>query len=839
MNISHKHYRILAIAIFLLFAFPAFSESDADNYGLLYSKGMNRFLLQKYDEAIVYWEQALPLAIKEGNQYMVVFILKALGDSWLILENFQEAIGYFEKMVPYTRGIQLEYYDNQAIDSLFKAYHAVLKKYFYNEKYDMAMDYLERLKDFFEEYKIEKGTAYISFYMGMIYEVWGKLDYALKYKKVAQDIAEKIKDPVFLSECLINTAVLYEYAGKYKTALDNYGQAMAIVEKQEGSEIIIFNLKLNMALTWFSLDDSEKAMATLDEAKVIAEKSENEEAIGLVHRNLAFFNHQSGKYEEAESSYQAAISMDRKLNKKNRLSTSLYNLGEFYSDWGEYRKSIPYLTESLSLKEELRKTARDELKRDYLAAQIHTYKSLVHSYLRVKDISNAVKIKELSSARYLSEQIGEKMASGVSGSSDGLNLDSLLSRLDDKTAVIMYANMDWVEGSVIILSKDKKDFVTVKTEKSLYEFMDKYRSRLRLLKRSKGGASARRPRPDELALPKAQNVMDEIINLYRYLLVDPMAGSDPALKEISRKLYEHLIKPIEPYIKGRKKIVIIPDGPLAILPFESLMDEKGRYMIAGYDIRYIPSLTVDEQLHQRTYPDNRKQLLAFGGAEYDPEAVPPEISLRSGSSYNLRDLGLGIWSALPGTKEEVAAIKVIIPASEVYTGEKVAESLVKELSQNNSLEKYRILHFATHGFVMPEVPELSSLVLSQTDGSRKTEDGYLTMQEISNLTLKSDIVVLSACETGLGKIYNGEGMVGLNQSFLIAGSNGVAVSLWQVSDEGTKEFMKCFYTHIASGKFNYAEALIKAKRDFITDKKYAAFNHPFYWAPFVYYGRAD
>ena len=147
------------------------------------------------------------------------------------------------------------------------------------------------------------------------------------------------------------------------------------------------------------------------------------------------------------------------------------------------------------------------------------------------------------------------------------------------------------------------------------------------------------------------------------------------------------------------------------------------------------------------------------------------------------------------------------------------------------------IHFATHGLVVPEIHELSALVLSQFQENQKRDDGYLRMGEIAQLNLNADFVNLSACETGLGKIYGGEGIVGLTQSFLIAGANSLSVSLWQVADESTSEFMVAMYKLVESKGLNYDEAITDVKRRFNRGEFDEHYKSPFYWAPFVYYGK--
>jgi CHAT domain-containing protein len=139
--------------------------------------------------------------------------------------------------------------------------------------------------------------------------------------------------------------------------------------------------------------------------------------------------------------------------------------------------------------------------------------------------------------------------------------------------------------------------------------------------------------------------------------------------------------------------------------------------------------------------------------------------------------------------------------------------------------------------VCQEIPELSALVLSQFKDERGGEDGYIRMGEIAQLKLQADFVNLSACETGLGRIYNGEGVVGLTQAFLVAGANGLSVSLWQVADESTAKFMVAMYQEAQKNGGDYGRAITEIKRRFIKGDFGEQYRHPFYWAPFVYYGK--
>jgi CHAT domain-containing protein len=164
----------------------------------------------------------------------------------------------------------------------------------------------------------------------------------------------------------------------------------------------------------------------------------------------------------------------------------------------------------------------------------------------------------------------------------------------------------------------------------------------------------------------------------------------------------------------------------------------------------------------------------------------------------------------------------------MYLGPLATESAVK----GETLSEYKRVHFATHAVVDEEVPTRSGVVLSLVNTG--AEDGFLRVPEIFNLDLDADLVVLSACQTGLGKLVRGEGMVGLTRAFMYAGTPRVVVSLWEVSDPTTAEFMKSFYANMKTRK-TIAEALRAAKLSMIRSG-IAAYQHPYFWAPFTLSG---
>ena len=295
--------------------------------------------------------------------------------------------------------------------------------------------------------------------------------------------------------------------------------------------------------------------------------------------------------------------------------------------------------------------------------------------------------------------------------------------------------------------------------------------------------------------------------------------------------YEALIKPFEKLLTDKKKIIIIPDGQLSFVPFETLIDEKGKYLTETYNISYLPSIKVAEVLLKRQSAYKGSKVALIGNPVYN-ELSETDMQIGVRPAYQSADAFA--WNTLPETKAEIDSIRKFYPLSTTLSDVNCTEEKFKALFAKPT-EKYALVHFATHGHVMDKDAGLSSVVLNQVPGKKK-EDGYLTSSEIEAMKIPAQLVVLSACQTGKGLLMDGEGVQGLSSSFLVSGANSLIVSLWSVADKSTSLFMQEIYKLVNKEGISFKEAIQKTKQLFLSGKFGEEFRKPYYWAPFIYIG---
>ncbi len=298
------------------------------------------------------------------------------------------------------------------------------------------------------------------------------------------------------------------------------------------------------------------------------------------------------------------------------------------------------------------------------------------------------------------------------------------------------------------------------------------------------------------AVKASREALEKEITDYRRAISSNIGSRVEALEIILRKV---LITPHADALEGKQKLIIIPHQSIHFLPVHTLKTPGGKYLIEVLQVEYAPSASVLSLCREKKRP------------------------LSSGFlAMALGELELGFFNPLPGTRQEVDQISPLFEDKKVIVEEGFTESAFKNLSS-----QYALIHLATHGYFDFEQPRYSFVLF---DDSEK-DDGRLTVQEVLNMDLNAELVVLSACQTGLGFLREGDEMTGLSRAFLYAGTPVVLVSLWSVADYPTALLMESFYKNLKEHSFS--ESLRLAQLE--VQKSYPS---PYYWAPFVLIGDA-
>jgi CHAT domain-containing protein len=352
--------------------------------------------------------------------------------------------------------------------------------------------------------------------------------------------------------------------------------------------------------------------------------------------------------------------------------------------------------------------------------------------------------------------------------------------------------------------------------------------------------------------------IDQAVEKFRKAVSDP--DNDGAV-DLGRALYDLTLAKIVPHLGGATNLLIAPDGSLNLVPFAALADEKRQFLIKKYTFTYPTSGR--DLLRLKLSTKAQGGGMVFADPSFDSTAPSPTPSpspsggpgggTRGRRSADLRGMN---WQPLPGTSQEADAVGKTMAGLKILRGADATEGAVKEVRGP------RILHLATHGFFLPDeappatgadagaaaapgvgVPAAASgpnrenpllrsgLALAGANKLRSgDEDGILTAMEASGLDLwGTKLVVLSACETGVGTVTNGEGVYGLRRALVIAGAESLVTTLWQVDDLATRDLMTGYYRKLAAGKGRSA-ALHDTQLELAAQPKYA---HPFYWASFL------
>jgi len=671
-------------------------------------------------------------------------------------------------------------------------------------KYPEALDYLEKSLGLYKDLNLRADEGEVLSQMGFVYSNLGDLNIAIEKITEAAGIMKETNKMEGLAGVYNHLGIVLEDAGRYEKSIEYLFLSLEIYEKI-GKQSQTLPVLGNIGNVYKDLKDYSKAEEYHTKGLKICR--ENNAKIEEVHYLLNLANDQTmlGKLEEAKSNYDQANEVAKSFYNPDLNWRIVVGTAEYRERKGDYEKAVELNDSALKILDGIRNTLQtNDQKTSFMASERYVYEDIInllgmlYEKDRTKDYDKlAFKYAERSKSRVLLDLLSESRNASEKESAKNKRITPDLVSLDQ-------AKMLCIDRNTVLL-----DY-----------FVGDSSSCLWVITNSKH---------DFIKLP-GRKLLQEQIETIRFSILDPQQAVSDFFTNAGIKLYDELIRPADSFLSKRSILVIIPDGILNYLPFEVLLAEDKKinpgasysgipFFVKKYPVSYVQSVSVlntllSQNSTRATSGIVGKNFLGFGDPVYEDTLSTSKVK----------------YPRLEFSGKEIENVASFFSegSSDIYLRNKATE---ENLKRNGALNKFNFIHFATHGLIDENNPDLSSLVLTSEKNSG--EDGFLQAAEIFNLKLNADLVVLSACQTGLGKLVRGEGMVGLTRAFMYAGTSSVIVSLWGVSDMSTASLMGEFYRNLIKDKLNKTDALRKAQITIMSDEKYA---HPFYWAPFILVG---
>ena len=515
---------------------------------------------------------------------------------------------------------------------------------------------------------------------------------------------------------------------------------------------------------------------------------------------------ETGKIKEAKAGYESLLKMPQTRDNGEIYWMILYDRGRIAENEGNLKEAVDFYRRAIAIIEEQRSTINTETSKiGFIGDKQAVYSRLVFTLYADGQYGTAFEYVERAKSRALVDMLAAKQDFSVK-TGDQQAIGDLLANNTAQEKELLVQD----ESS----NKSQTRSITIKNREILMEQSPELASLVSVTSLGTAEIQTNIPKDEVLIeyyyadkdmlafVLSAQGLkvfklnsdtIADTIQQFRKLLISP--GSNDYIT-LSRQLYSRLIQPFETSLSNLN-LIIVPHGALHYLPFNALHDGNG-CLIDRYSIRMLPSASVIKYL-QAKKSSKPADILAFG----NPDLGNPRHDL--------------VYA-----QNEAIAVAKTRPQSKVFLGKDATETAFKKYGAS-----FNYIHFATHGQFNADAPLKSAILLAKD----AENDGMLTVDKLYSTKLETDLVTLSACETGMGKIANGDDIVGLTRGFLYAGSSSIVASLWKVDDLATADLMTWFYTNMKT--LDKREALRQAQLQ--TKKKY---DHPFYWASFQLTGNA-
>ena len=834
--------------------------NSLNDVGLAY-----RVILRDNETALLYYLESEEVRIEIGDSLALARLLPNIARTYTLAGDLESSLPYYNRAASVADNVGD--LNRQAV--ALRNAGGVLSDL---GRLNDALDYFTRALSVREEQGVP--AADVLNHLGITHRRLGDFESALEYYQEVVEIATETEDKEELAAANSNIGVVYIYAGRPSRSIRYFERAKKQFE-EIGDTDGVLDATINLASGHFEMQDYESAETLVTEALVLARQLEDELGESTTRILVGNVLSRLGRFDESIESFEAGLQQAIDLNVPDLIFSATLGLGEVNERSRNYDKAISYYEDAFLVLEGTRGNLdTDEDKAGFLAQQRYAYEEYIHMLTRLhrefpeqEFDDRAFLTAERAKARAFLDLLAEALADVQSGLDPSLlaKQDSLLQELaglrnrisfekaaterNDEAISELETRLEVAEAEYSTLERTLREENPRYAElqypqpSSLSEIQAKVLDdEVVLLEYSVGDSSSTlwivTNESRELAQLPDRDSIREQVELLRFALTDPNSGQADLFAKTSHNLYQMLVEPAAATMKERSKVVVVPDDVLYYLPFESLISDSVSnatdystlpYLIQSHSVSYAQSASILEQLSAGRASRNNaemKGLLAFG----DPVFASELESMGTDQASFLLGSDVASLARLPFSGEEVISISQYFTEgdADVFLRDAATEDQIKS---DEIMGRYKYLHLATHGLVDERRPDFSSVVLAHDDDLR--EDGLLQAAEIFNLKVSADLVVLSACETGLGRMVAGEGLVGLTRAFMYAGAPSVVVSLWSVADASTASLMDSFYSNLVGESAGKTESLRLAKLEMIASSDLA---HPFHWAPFVLTG---
>ena len=862
----------------------------------LYALGISNYLNGKPALALDYHTKALPLARATQNQELVARVLMAIGYVHHDLDDLEAALGFYAQALSEWQTIGNRWGEAKTLSSIGlvhtllgdrqKALDAlrptlsIMRQigdrlsegatlnnlaYLYQTLGDLETAlqyYLEALKTY-EKTGFLVGRILGYEYCGDIYALLGQHDEALRAYEEAVVLSRRIQNRLMEADALNGIAALYLSQGKHKLA---YGMFREVLAKYKSSNAWRGQSStLNYLGYYFELSNQlVKASEYYNQALTFAQSSQDNEGTAATLFNLARVNLRLGDLKKARGYVEQCLAINEGSRSKlashslrGSYLASVHKHYEFYVDvLMQLHKAHPaegFDALAMQASEKARSRSLLELLTE-AGADIR------------QGVSLALLDRESSLRRSLNAAAGRRML--LSGDKSQAESESLSKEIKQLTR-----DLEEIEAEIKTTSP-RYGALTRPEPLNLIEIQQKVLDDNSLLLEYALGDersylwAITRTEVSSYELPGRAEIERVARKVYALLTANQLRPGENFEQQEARLASDHrelpsqiadlsrmIISPVASKL-GQKRLLVVPDGALQYIPFQVLTlpqpytssEITPRPLLMDHEIINEPSASTLALLIRETaqrkparnsvavfadpvFEANDSRIQVAAVSDPTPAILQfPEVA-RSFRDMSLTDDGRRI-PRLQASRDEADAIMAAAPFWSVFKAMGFEASRATVLKSD--LSDYRIVHFATHGFLNDEHPELSGVVLSLFDEKGQPQEGFLRLHDIYNLKLPVDLVVLSACNTGLGKDVRGEGLIGLTRGFMYAGASSVVASLWKVDDDATAELMRLFYNHMLRDGSSPAASLQKAQIEMSQQKRWQS---PYYWSGFIIQGQ--